>query len=233
MDATMSELTPAGRLLSRSCLRTLPSLLIGWILLLVATPLPAVTVDRIAAVVDRQIITVSEISQMTLVRFLPRTSGQSEDDYRHEILDTLIAQALRFRDVERFGARDIPKDSIETRLQEIEARSSSPAAFAAALVKAELSLDELRALIKRQLQVEAYIQERFAPTVLVSSDEIEAYYAGAWSQQRKERGLPIPPLSDVRDDVRSLIRSRQLQKEIETWTGQLRSHANVDVYAWR
>ncbi|MEO6258889.1 MAG: hypothetical protein ABIP63_01010 [Thermoanaerobaculia bacterium] len=216
-----------------ACLGTLPPLLLAWILTLAATPLPALTVDRIAAVIDRQIITVSEISQMTLIRFLPRTKGQSEDDYRHEILDTLIAQALRFRDVERFGAQDISKDSIETRLQEIRARSASPATFDAALLKAELSVDEIRALIKRQLQVEAYIQERFAPTVLVSSEEIEAYYAGAWSQQRKERGLAIPPLSDVRDEVRSLIRSRQLQKEIETWTGQLRSHANVDVYAWR
>jgi hypothetical protein len=207
--------------------------LCGLILGVTAAPLPAVTVDRIAAVIDRQILTVSEIGQMAELRFLPRAKGQSEDDYRHEILDTLIAQALRYRDVERFGAQDIPKDSIEARLHDIQARFESPAAFDAALTRAELSLDELRALIKRQLQVEAYIQERFAPTVFVSSDEIEAYYAGAWSQQRRERGLAIPPLSDVREEVRTLIRSRQLQKEIETWTVQLRSHANVDVYAWR
>ena len=200
---------------------------------LAAAPLAAVTVDRIAAVVDRQILTVSEVGQMAEIRFLPRTKGASEDDYRHEILDTLIAQALRFRDVERFGAQDIPKDSIESRLHEIQSRFESPAAFDAALLKTELSLDELRALIKRQLQVEAYIQERFAPTVFVSSDEIEAYYDGAWSRQRKDRGLAIPPLADVREEIRSLIRSRQLQKEIETWTTQLRSHANVDVYAWR
>lgn len=200
---------------------------------LCARPLAAATVDRIAAIIDRQILTVSEVGQMAEIRFLPRAKGQNEDDYRHEILDTLIAQALRFRDVERFGAQDIPKDSIEARLHEIQSRFSSTADFDAALLKTELSLDELRALVKRQLQVEASIRERFAPTIFVSSEEIEAYYAGTWSQQRKERGLNLPPLSEVREEIRSLIRSRQLQKEIETWTTQLRSHANVDVYAWR
>ena len=202
-------------------------------LTLAAAPLPALTVDRIAAVVDRQILTVSEVVQMADIRFLPRTKGQSDEGYRHEILDALIAQALRYRDVERFGAQDIPKDTIEARRREIQARFESPADFDRAILKAELSLDELDALIKRQLQVEAYIQERFAPMVFVSGDEIEAHYSGVWSQQRKERGLAIPPLSEVRDEIRTLIRSRQLQKELESWTTQLRSHANVDVYAWR
>jgi len=191
------------------------------------------TIDRIAAVIERQVITVSEVSQMVELRVFPRTAGQSEDDYRHAVLETLIAQALRFRDVERFGAQDIPKDSIETRLREIVARFPTPADFSTALQRTELTSDELRAVIKRQLQVEAYIQERFAPLIFVSSDEIEAEYRGRWSQQRRERGLPIPPLASVTDDIRTLLRADRLQSEVEKWTTQLRAHANVDVYAWR
>src|SRR5205085_11770727 len=149
------------------------------------------------------------------------------------ILDALIAQALRFRDVERFGAEDVPKDSIETRLQEIEKRFASPEEFAAAVARAELTMDEVRALVKRELQVEAYLQERFAPMFFVANEDIEAMYNGTWSQQRRQRGLPIPPLSEVQEEIRTLIRSRQLQTEIDKWTTQLRARANVDVYAWR
>jgi len=189
--------------------------------------------DRIAAVIDRQVLTVSEISQMAELRFFPRSAGQSEDDYRREILDNLVAQALRFRDVERFGAQDISKDAIEARLREIQARFASPAEFEAARLRAELTLDEVRALIKRQLQVEAYVQERFSPLIFISSDEIEAYYRGPWSQQRRARGLAVPPLSEVREEIRAALKSSSLQKEIDTWTTQLRSHANVDIYAWK
>jgi hypothetical protein len=194
---------------------------------------PAATIDRVAAVIDRDVLTVSEISQMAEVRFFPQKAGQNDGDYRHDILDALIAQALRFRDVERFGAQDIPKDSIESRLLEIQKRFASPAEFTAALARAELTLDEARALVKRQLQVEAYVQERFAPLIFVSSEEIESYYRGDWSQQRRQRGLAIPPLNDVREDIRALLRAGRLQTEIEKWTAQLRARANVDIYTWK
>jgi hypothetical protein len=202
------------------------------LLVLAATPLSAVTVDRIAATVDRQVLTVSEITQMVGIRFFPRTST-NEDDDRRDVLDALIAQALRYRDVERFGAQDISADIIEARLLEIRKRFPTEADFLAAVARAELSLDEVRGLVKRQLQVEAYIQERFAPLVFISNDEIEAYYRGPWSQQRRERGLAIPPLDSVREEIRTAVRASRLQEEIGKWTAQLRARADVDVYAWR
>jgi hypothetical protein len=202
------------------------------LLMLLTFPAAAVTVDRIAATVDRQVLTVSEITQLVNIRFFPRTA-QSEDDHRRNVLDALIAQALRYRDVERFGAQDIPADAIEARLVEIQGRFASEAELAAALAQAELTPDEVRALIKRQLQVEAYIQERFAPLVFISNDDIEAYYRGAWTEQRRERGLAVPPLSAVREEVRIAVRGSRLEEEIGKWTTQLRARADVDVYAWR
>jgi hypothetical protein len=205
---------------------------LAFFLVLAALPAAAVTVDRIAAVVDGQVLTVSEITQMVEIRFFPRLST-SEDDHRREVLDALIAQALRFRDVERFGAQDISGDVIEARLLEIQRRFASEAEFTAALTRAELTADEVRALVKRQLQVEAYIQERFAPLVFVTTDEIEEYYRETWTAQRRERGLSVPPLSEVREEVRTAVRSSRLQSEIDKWTSQLRARANVDVYASR
>jgi peptidyl-prolyl cis-trans isomerase SurA len=202
------------------------------LLLVLAFPALAVTVDRIAAVIDRQVLTVSEVNQLVDIRFFPRLAS-SEDEHRREVLDALIAQALRYRDVERFGAQDIPRDTIEARIEEIERRFASEAELNAALARAELTPDELRALAKRQLQVEAYIQERFAPLVFVTNDEIDAYYRGPWAQQRRERGLATPPLAEVREEIRTAVRATRLQEEIDKWTAQLRARANVDVYAWR
>lgn len=200
--------------------------------LLLALPAAAVTVDRIAAVVDGQVLTVSEITQMVELRFFPRL-GESEEDYRREVLDGLIAQALRYRDVERFGAQDISRDTIEARLVEIQRRFASQEDFDAALARTELTLDEVRALVKRQLQVEAYIQERFAPLVFVTNEEIDDYYRGPWREQRRRSGLAVPPLTEVREEVRAALRLSRLQVEIDRWTSQLRARANVDVYAWR
>jgi hypothetical protein len=200
--------------------------------ILLALPAAAVTVDRIAAVVDRQVLTVSEVTQMVELRFFPRLS-ESEDDHRRDVLDALIAQALRHRDAERFGAPDIAADAIEARLVEIQRRFASPEEFQTALAHTELSLDEVRALIKRQLQVEAYIQERFAPLVFIANEDVEEYYRGPWTAQRRARGLAVPPLAQAGDEVRAAVRASRLQTEIDRWTAQLRARASVDVYAWR
>jgi len=198
-----------------------------------ATPASAVTVDRIAATVDRQVLTVSEITQMVEIRFFARTAETDDDDHRRNVLDALIAQALRFRDVERFGAQDISADVIEARLLEIQRRFPTEAEFLSSVARAELTLDEVRALVKRQLQVEAYIQERFAPLVFISNEEIDTYYRGPWTQQRRERGLSVPPLASVQDEIRTAVRGSRLEEEIGKWTAQLRERADVDVYAWR
>ena len=210
-----------------------PAAMVTFLLAACCWPLASATIDRIAALVDRQVLTVSEITQMEQIRLFSRAAKQSDDDYRREILDDLVAQALRYRDVERFGATDVSKDAIEARLVQIQKRFTSIDDFNAALQQAELTLDELRALIKRELQVENYIQERFAPMIVVSTDEIESYYKGAWTQQRRQRGLAVPPLADVQEDIRTTLKSSRLQQEVDKWTTELRSRANVDVYTWR
>ena len=207
--------------------------LITFCLLTSAFCLEAAVVDRIAALVDRQVLTVSEIAQMEDIRFFPRAAGQSDDDYRHAILEDLIAQALRYRDVERFGAADVSKDAIEARLVEIQKRFASPDEFNAAVQQAQLTMDEVRALIKRELQVENYIQERFAPMIGVTTEEIENYYRTTWTQERQKRGLPVLTLPQAQDEIRTELKSSRLQQEIDKWTAELRARANVDIYAWR
>ena len=44
-----------------------------FLLLSLGSPLAAVTVDRVAALIDRQVLTVSEVSQMVEIRLFPRS----------------------------------------------------------------------------------------------------------------------------------------------------------------
>ncbi|MGA7614741.1 MAG: hypothetical protein WBX15_06105 [Thermoanaerobaculia bacterium] len=198
-----------------------------------AIPARAEIIDRIAAVVEQEVITLSEVNQIINLRVIPKNADEDEATYHRRVLDAMIAQLLRFRDVERFGAQDVSKDAIEARLQQVIQRFPSQAAFEETLSKMELSLDELKAILKRQLQVEAYIEERFSPTIFVSLDEIERYYTDTWVPMRKRQGLPVQPLGDVREAIRDLLKQQRLQQEVDRWTKQLRSHANVDVFVYR
>ena len=61
------------------------------LLLAIALPAQSGIVDRVAAVVDRQVITVSEVNQMAELHFFARNVGESEDDYRHRMKMNLLA----------------------------------------------------------------------------------------------------------------------------------------------
>jgi hypothetical protein len=192
-----------------------------------------VVMDRIAATIDREIITLSEVMQVIAIRLIPQTPGEPETDYRRRVLESLIAQALRYRDVQRFGGDDVSPDAVEARLRDVRARFESPQEFEEALRAAELTVEDVRSLVRRQLQVESYIQEGFAPLVFVSIEEVETYYQETWLPQRAQRGLPAQPLDQVSEEIRTVLRARRLQDEIEVWTQQLRGRANVDVFVYR
>ena len=200
------------------------------LVLLVPLAARATIIDRIAATVDHDVITTSAIDQIIRLRLYQRNNGEDDAAFRRRVLDALIAQALRYRDAVRFGAEDLPADQIEARYREVVARFTSPEEFQKTLVESELTVDEVRALIKRQLQVDAYVEERFSPLIFVALEEIETYYRDVWVPQRRDRGLPVQPLGEVRESIRDLLKADRLQKELDLWTNQLRSQVNVDIF---
>jgi hypothetical protein len=168
-------------------------------------------IDRIAAVVD----------------------GEADTDYRRRVLDTAINFILRRRDAERFGLRDVLEQDVDARIELLARPDGSKEKMFERLVAAGVDETELRRIIRQRIQVEAYIEERFAPLIFVSLDEIERYYQGPWSQERQSSGQPIPPLADVREELRESLRAERLDEEVRRWTEQLRNRANVDIYAFQ
>jgi tRNA isopentenyl-2-thiomethyl-A-37 hydroxylase MiaE len=198
-----------------------------------AHPARCEIIDRIAATIDREVITLSRVEQIIDTRLIPRNAGESEAAYRKRVLDTMIEQTLRYRDVQRFGAEDVTKEAIEARRLEVEKRFDSPATYLAALGNAELTEDELRAQIRIQLQVEAYISERFSPLVFVSLEEIENYYNTTWLPQRRRKSLPDHSLAEATDEIRTILKASRLEEEIQKWSTELRGRANVDIYVYK
>ena len=187
-------------------------------------------VDRIVAVVDEVPIFHSDLRraiELGLVR------GREADDGRaleRRALDELIDQRLRLREVERFGTRRIEAAEIERQVDALRDRFGGEAGLAAEL--ADLGLDDegLRHLVSQQLRVLRYVDERLGPRIFVDLEEIRAYYEAELTPELDRRGIPVPALEEVREGVRMLLRERRLNREIDTWTRELRLEADVVDY---
>lgn len=184
-------------------------------------------VDRIVAVVDDDPVLASEIDQAIGLGLAERREGESDDTLRRRVLDDIIAQRLRFHEVDSFGFTAVPVAQIEAHYAEIRARFPDPASFAARL--AELGLDEsaLRQLVARQLMVLTYVEERLGARVLVEIDDIRSYYQTTLREQMAAKNQPLPPIESVRESIRALIKEQRLNDEIARWTEDLRRRADV------
>lgn len=186
-------------------------------------------VDRIVAVVDQTPIFHSEIEQVIDLGLVERTEGESLDALRRRVLSELIDQRLRAQQVGRFGTRTVSIEEIETAVAELRAAYPSEEAFEEQLRRASATVEELRQIVARQLAEVDYVDRRLGPRVFISLEDIQSYYDEELVPALKEQGTEPPPLSEVRETIREVLRERRLNEEIERWTGELRREADIQI----
>lgn len=186
--------------------------------------------DRIVAVVDEEPILASEIDRAIALGLKQRQAGENETAFRRQVLNDLIEERLRFQEIDRFGFEQVPVDDINQQVQKIRAQFPDDAAFQKTLRQHGLSLKDLRQLVARQLMVLTYVDEQLGPRVFVSLDDITAYYRNVFTPAMQKSRQPVPPLDDVRDQIRAVLKEERLNDAIEKWTEDLRAKADIQVY---
>ena len=194
---------------------------------------PAVTLDRIAAVVGEEVVLEGEISRLAAIGFLPRREGEGELAYRDRLLDLRVVELLREKELRLLTGLEPDASEVEARLDQLAARYEAGAAepFERALERARTSREEVRGWIRRGIALESYARERLLPTVRVTEEGMRAFYDGPFRAEAEARGLTtLPPFAEVQDELRELLRERLLNEEVERWTKGLREKTRVLVY---
>ena len=191
----------------------------------------AIVIDRILAVVDEDPILLSEVDQLIGLGLVERQEEEGEEDYRRRVLARLIDQRLRFHEIDRFGFAELPIEELERQYRAFRDGFGSAEEFADRLD--ELGLDEtgLKQLVARQIMVVTYVEERLGPRVFVGLDDINAYYDDVLSAEMAAAGQPLPPIQDVRERIRDILKQQRLNEEIDRWTAELRTKADVEDYS--
>jgi parvulin-like peptidyl-prolyl isomerase len=183
--------------------------------------------DRIVAVVDEDPILASDVERVIALGLANREPGESQEAFSRRVLEGLIDQRLRAHEIDRFGLGQVDVKLVDEHVAEIRSRFESEEAFRRRLEELDLDLEGLRQLVARQLSVLEYVNERLAIRVFITLDEINEYYEKVLVPQLRAQGAPVPPIEEVREDIRELLREQRLNREVDTWTEQLRREADV------
>lgn len=186
--------------------------------------------DRVLAVVDEDPILQSDLDRVIALGLAQPRPGEDPTAFRRRILDQLIEERLRFHEMDRFGFEQVPVEDVDAHVAEIRARFKDEAAFQKALRDQKMTVKDLRQVVARQLMVLAYVDEQLGPRVFVSLDDISNYYRTVLTPELQKQGQTVPPLEDVRDQIRTLLREQRLNEAIGKWTDDLRRKADVQVF---
>jgi hypothetical protein len=190
-------------------------------------------VDRIVAVVDDDPILLSDMRRAVNLGLMVPGAGETPEDFRRRVLDRLIVERLRTHEVDRFGFSELPLAEVDSQYQAIRERFPDEATFRAELRALGLDPSDLREILARQLMVLKYVEERLGPRVFIALDDVRGYYDEVLAPEMERRGQPLPPLPEVREQIRSVLRQQRLNEELESWTEELRLEADIVDYLER
>lgn len=186
--------------------------------------------DRILAVVDDDPILDSEVNQILSFGIVKSQPEEDDRAVRRRALDFLIEERLRFHEVDRFGFAEVPVEVVDEEFDRLQERLGGTDEFAAAID--ELGLDEqgVRQVLARQVMVWVYVEERLGARIFVGLEDIRKYYDEQLLPELKERGDSIPPVEEVREAIRTLLREQRMNEELERWTMELLQQADIEDY---
>ena len=205
-------------------LRTIVPLVFGAVLA------GSVVIDRIAVVVGTQCIKLSDIDRdLRLTRFLNRQPLDLSADARRAAAERLIDQAIISDEIVNGGFARPAGSAADPLLAQFrqERSGGSDAGLRQALSAYGLTETQLRTRLLRQLQVLRFIDQRFRPGVLVTDEEVHAYY----DQHRTDLARQYPQATGfgaLEPKIRASLEGERMNQNFEQWLDRARQRYRIE-----
>jgi hypothetical protein len=141
----------------------------------------AETIDRVLAVAGGQVIMLSDVMAALDLGLVPDDSAA---DRVGAALAKLINRGLVLIEANRYAPPEPGDDAVERELAGVRGRFPSAAAFDAVLERSGLTEAQLRATLRENLRIRAYIAQRFAG----SDDARRQMLIDEWMAGLRQRG---------------------------------------------
>jgi hypothetical protein len=183
------------------------------------------TVDGVAARIEDDVLTESELRELAAFQVLVDGQAKPRADLIRELGDQWVVRG-------EASAAKYPQpsqDDVDRAYGQLVARFSSPEEFKNRCATVGLTEADIRRILAQQLYLSRFLDYRFRPAAQVDQKQIEAYYNDELAPQLKSRGQPVPPLDDVEDTIREVLVQRAINDRAAQWLDETRVRLKIDV----
>lgn len=197
-----------------------------------------VVLDRVVAVVNRQVILSSDIDdEIRLSVIDPNQIGQGVLT-RQRALEQLISRALVEQQIRQEDAEAAMPTPAEVSARIAELRRQLPACvhqncasndgWKTFLAEHDLTPERVEAYIRLRMEILSFIEERFRAGIRITQPEIEAYYRDTLLPEYKP-GEIVPPLQQVAPRIEEILLEQQVNVLFDQWLTNLRKQGGVQI----
>jgi hypothetical protein len=183
------------------------------------------TVDSVAARIEDDILTESEVDELGAFQKLVDGSEKPRTERIRELADQWIVRG----EIET-AKYPPPSDADADRAYaQLAAQFSSPEEFTERCAAAGLTRTAVRRMLVEQLYLSRFLDFRFRPAAQIDQKQLETYYSNEFVPQLKARKEPVPALEDVEDTIREVLIQRAISERATQWLDDTRSRLKIDV----
>lgn len=205
-----------------------------FVLVLVALGAPAQQViDRMVAVVNKQVILQSELEDSAHIDFLlqGKPLNQLTAQEMDAVLDRMIDQALVQQQIVDKSVLEPTAVEISSRIQDLRTRvpgGDSEEKWQATLAAYGVTEQDVEAHIASQLRELKFIDLRFRTLARVDRGSISEYYRQTLVPELRKEGATVPPLEQVSEKIQQILTEQRIDDLLNSWLQALRSQAHIE-----
>ena len=183
-------------------------------------------VDRIVAIVNDEVITLTDVNIIQKFGLFEDLEKSPEEDMQTRILSRLINQKLV---IQLASERIIiDEEELEAFLSDI-VQKTDPDLAEKALLQFGLDWDDLKSYLREKLLFQKIISQRFNRGVIVSIEEIERYYEQVYVPSQREKNINPQPMIEVLNQIEGELQREKVEDQVQEWIKNLKREANIQI----
>lgn len=190
--------------------RTLPLLL-----LLVHTSVwaRAEIIDRIVAVANNRVVTLSDVRRAATVRTILGYPSVEQKQLVRELVDSVLIE----EQIAQFFGVEVTESQIDEVMKSVADLRGLPA-------------DAVREAVRRRLRADQFFEQRFRQFLRATDAEVADYYSKVFVPAAQKKGGPVPTLEQVADMIRENVIREKATHEVDSWLETIRRRSDIEIF---
>jgi len=184
-------------------------------------------IDKIAAVVNEEIITIHDIERAIVFYPLLRQKNETEENFYFRVLSDLINFKVIFLEFsDEFNLSEEDFEQVQTPILK---KAGSMEKLLTVLNNFTMSWSDFQNFIREKVLYEKVLREKFQMEITVPFNEIENFYNSDYFPSQQRLGLASQTLVEMAPVIEKYLRQLRTDEQLSTWLNDLRSNYKIEI----